>query len=214
MEEPVEQELKQEFQLERMIFFSDAVFAIAITILALELKVPAIDRHIATDAMLLNSLDELIPKFVGFFISFFIIGLYWTIHHRMFGYVVRYNKRLLWLNLIFLLAIVLMPFSTAFYSEYVIELLRVPMMVYATNIVFLGLMNIILWRYLTQSKNGLTEGVRADDRKYYLFRAMVVPVLFVSIAVIYLFNPKVAIFLPMFVPVVLRLAKRFVLKRK
>jgi uncharacterized membrane protein len=74
-----------------LILFSDAVFAIAITLLALEIKVPSIDRHIATDALLLKSLDELIPKFTGFFISFFIIGLYWTIHHRIFGYGINYT---------------------------------------------------------------------------------------------------------------------------
>src|SRR6266498_3111523 len=131
-------ELKKEFQLERMILFSDAVFAIAITLLVIEIKVPTIDRHIATDALLLKALDELIPKFVGFFISFFIIGLYWTIHHRMFGYVVNYTRRLLWLNLVFLLAVVMMPFSTAFYSEYIIQLLKTPAMIYVANVVFLG----------------------------------------------------------------------------
>src|SRR5438309_1273028 len=114
MSDHLQHELKKEFQLERMILFSDAVFAIAITLLALEIKVPAIDRHLATDALLANSLGELIPKFIGFFFSFFIVGLYWTIHHRTFGYVVDYTSKLLRLNLIFLLAVVLMPFSTAF----------------------------------------------------------------------------------------------------
>src|SRR5947209_9460640 len=94
MSDHLQHELKKEFQLERMILFSDAVFAIAITLLAIEIKVPAIDRHIATDDMLLKSLDELVPKFVGFFVSFYIIGLYWTIHHRMFGFVVNYNRKL------------------------------------------------------------------------------------------------------------------------
>lgn len=213
MRDSEKKELKEQFQLERIIFFSDAVFAIAITILALELKVPAIDRSTATDAMLLNSLDELLPKFIGFLVSFFIIGLYWTIHHRMFGYVVRYDRKLIRLNLIFLLAIVLMPFSTAFYSEYIIELLRVPMLLYAVNIVFLGVMNIILWDYLTNKKNELTEGVSKDDRKYFLFRATIVPVLFIAIAVVYLFEPKVAVFLPLLVPVVLSIAKKYVFKR-
>src|SRR4051812_36440338 len=124
MSDHLQHELKKEFQLERMILFSDAVFAIAITILALEIKVPPIDRHIATDKMLLDNLDDMIPKFIGFFVSFFIIGLYWTVHHRMFGFVVNYTRRLLWLNLVFLLAVVLMPFSTAFYSEFIVRLLK------------------------------------------------------------------------------------------
>lgn len=171
MADSEKQKPKEQFQLERIIFFSDAVFAIAITILALELQVPAIDRGIATDAMLLKSLDELLPKFIGFLVSFFIIGLYWTIHHRMFGYVVRYDRKLIRLNLIFLLAIVLMPFSTAFYSEYIIELLRVPMLLYAVNIVFLGVMNIVLWVYLTNEKNQLTEAFqKMTERISYFVR--------------------------------------------
>lgn len=214
MADSEKQKPKEQFQLERIIFFSDAVFAIAITILALELQVPAIDRGIATDAMLLKSLDELLPKFIGFLVSFFIIGLYWTIHHRMFGYVVRYDRKLIRLNLIFLLAIVLMPFSTAFYSEYIIELLRVPMLLYAVNIVFLGVMNIVLWVYLTNEKNQLTEGVSKNDRTYFLFRATVVPVLFVTIAIVYFFDPKVAVFLPLLVPVVLSIAKKYLFNRR
>src|SRR4051794_16269100 len=102
---PFHNELKKEFQLERMILFSDAVFAIAITLLALEIKVPEIDKHIVSDALLADKLNELIPKFIGFFVSFFVIGIYWVAHHRMFGFVVNYNQRLLWLNLFFLLAV-------------------------------------------------------------------------------------------------------------
>ena len=110
-------ELKKEFQIERMILFSDAVFAIAITLMAIEIKVPAIE-HDVTDRALLLALGKLALKFAGFFISFFIIGLYWTVHHRLFSYVENYNNRLLWINLIFLLSIILMPFSSGFYGEY------------------------------------------------------------------------------------------------
>src|SRR6478736_4636359 len=99
-------EIKKEFQIERMILFSDAVFAIAITLMAIEIKVPLIE-HDVTDKALLHALKPLILKFAGFLISFFIIGLYWTVHHRMFSYVENYNNRLLWLNLLFLLSVIL-----------------------------------------------------------------------------------------------------------
>src|SRR5438477_1525847 len=108
-------EHKKEFQLERLILFSDAVFAIAITLLAIEIKVPELPEGKITEVMLIQELAKEVPKLMGFLVSFFIIGLYWTVHHRMFGFVVNYTPRLLWLNLIFLLSIVLMPFTTAFY---------------------------------------------------------------------------------------------------
>lgn len=202
-------ELKKEFQLDRLILFSDAVFAIAITLLVIEIKVPELNRHTATDLQLQDNLKELIPKFVGFFISFIIIGLYWTIHHRMFGYVVNYTTRLLWLNLIFLLAVVLMPFSTAFYSVYILKLLKTPVIIYVTNIVFLGVMNFLLWLYVTQPKLNLVEGLSNNQKNYFLIRAITVPLVFIVVAIVYLFiSPKVAIWVPPLIPLVMRLIRK------
>ena len=93
---------KKDFQVERLAFFSDAVFAIAITLLIIELKIPEIEEGPVSEHVFLEHLVMLIPRFMGFFISFFIIGLYWFIHHGIFGYVINYNGKLIWLNLIFL----------------------------------------------------------------------------------------------------------------
>lgn len=101
---------------ERVLFFSDAVFAIVITLLVLEIKVP----HIANPApAAINSeLLHMVPKFVGFICSFFVIGLLWFEHHRIFRYINNYNAGLIWRNLIFLLFISFLPFPTALFSEY------------------------------------------------------------------------------------------------
>lgn len=145
---------------------------------------------------------------MGFFISFIIIGLYWTIHHRMFGYVVNYTTRLLWLNLIFLLAVVLMPFSTAFYSVYILSFLRTPVIIYVTNIVFLGVMNFLLWLYVTQPKLNLVEGLSINQKNYFLIRAITVPLAFIVVAIVYLFiSPKVAIWVSLLIPIVMRLIR-------
>src|SRR6185503_10183725 len=109
-------EIRKEFQLERMILFSDAVFAIAITLLVLEIKIPGKEEFTGgvSDNALLGALGKLIPKFIGFFITFMLIGLYWTVHHRMFGFVTSYDRKILILNLVFLFFVALMPFSTGF----------------------------------------------------------------------------------------------------
>ena len=224
MSDNLQHELKKEFQLERMILFSDAVFAIAITLLAIELKMPAelkindvltpLERHTATDNLLLHVLAEMIGKFIGFFISFFLIGLYWTIHHRMFGFVINYDRKLLWLNLVFLMAIVLMPFSTGFYSEYAIHFLKVPVIVYTLNIIFIGVMNYALWNYLANPKNQLTVGINITEKKYFGYRAIIVPCIFFIMAVLYIVVKKqYAIYVPLVIPLLMRVFKRFYFKK-
>ena len=198
--------------MERMILFSDAVFAIAITLLALEIKVPEIDKHIVTDHMLLEKLDELIPKFIGFLVSFFVIGIYWMSHHRMFGFVINYTPRLLWLNLFFLLAVVLMPFSSAFYSEYLIRRLVTPMVMYVANVIFLGVMNLLLWNYIANPKYNLSEGISRQMSRYYRFRALVPIAIFTLLSVLYLINPFWATLLPLLIAPVIRLIRRYFLK--
>lgn len=178
MSNEMHSELKREFQLERMILFSDAVFAIAITLLVIEMKIPEIPAEVLTEKTLLQSLAHLIPKFIGFLVSFMIIGLYWTVHHRLFGYVTNYNNRLLWLNLFFLMGVALMPFSTGFYSEYVFMFYKSPVIIYVTNICFLGIMNFFLWRYVSDLKRKLTEGLSLPVARYFSYRAISILIVF------------------------------------
>ncbi len=206
-------ELKKEFQLERLILFSDAVFAIAITLLVIELKVPEIERHLLTEESLLQKLAHMIPKFFGFIISFMFIGIYWTVHHKLFGFVVNYTPKLLRLNLFFLFAVALMPFSTAFYSEYVMKHVYTPVIFYTANIILLGLFNLLMWRYIGNPKNKLSEGLSQRDASYYSTRAVVVPALFTLFAFVYLINPYISSFMPLLVPVVMRIIKRIHDKR-
>ena len=95
MSNKLHNELKKEFQLERLILFSDAVFAIAITLLVIEIKIPEIHENPVTDNAVLHKLAELIPKFVGFLVSFLLIGQYWIVHHRMFSFVINFTDRLI-----------------------------------------------------------------------------------------------------------------------
>ena len=176
-------ELRKEFQLERLILFSDAVFAIAITLLVIEIKIPEIHENVS-DKALLQSLGHLIPKFIGFIVSFMMIGLYWTVHHRMFGYVTSYSGKLLVLNLVFLFFVVLMPFSTGFYSEYAVpDMLRhqlmVPMIFYILNFCGMGVFNYFMWVYITNPKNKVAEPP-ADPLvvRQARARSLVVPIVF------------------------------------
>jgi uncharacterized membrane protein len=96
--------------LERLVFFSDAVLAIVITLLVLPL---AAEVDLPQGARLAHQVWALWPRMLSFVISFLVIGQFWISHHRLFVLVRRYDQRLLWLNLIFLLTVSFMPFPTA-----------------------------------------------------------------------------------------------------
>jgi hypothetical protein len=98
--------------LERLVFFSDAVFAIAITLLALDLRLP--DRTGGyTDATLLDALSGLMPSLFAFALSFVILATFWLGHFRTFRAVVRSDGWLVTINLVFLFFIALLPFPTS-----------------------------------------------------------------------------------------------------
>lgn len=217
--QPLHNELKKEFQLERLILFSDAVFAIAITLLVIEIKIPEIHENVS-DKALGDALKHLIPKFVGFVVSFMLIGLYWTLHHRMFGVVINYDRTLLRLNLAFLFFIALMPFSTGFYSEYAghdlfEKQLKVPMTFYVMNFFIAGIINHLMWRHITNPKNKLMEKpLDPAVHRITRLRSLIVPCIFLMmIPVAYFLDVRLAIYVPMFIPLIMKLVSRFAIKK-
>jgi uncharacterized membrane protein len=134
--------------LERLVFFSDAVFAIAITLLIIEVHVPHLP-HGSDTAAHLQALAGLMPSFMGFFISFAVIGTFWAGHHRAFGLATHYAAGLILPNLMMLCAIVLMPFVTAYMSGNYGAV--VPTVVYNALLLTTGLLNLFLIRRVTSA---------------------------------------------------------------
>ncbi len=116
-----------EHKLERLIFFSDAVFAIAITLLVIDLHAPHLHGAADAGAYWQALLDET-PRFAGFGISFFVIGAFWAGHHRSFALARTWSDRLTAINLLLLFAIAALPFFTAFVSANAGA--RMPVMLY------------------------------------------------------------------------------------
>jgi uncharacterized membrane protein len=220
MSNKLHNELRKEFQLERMVLFSDAVFAIAITLLVIEIKIPELHGEQITDKALLGELKHLIPKFLGFIISFMLIGIYWTVHHRMFGYVTSYTPKLLRLNLLFLFFIVLMPFSTGFYGEYtgvalMREQLKVPMSFYVLNFACAGFVNYLMWVYVTNPKNKVAEPpIDPEIAMLARIKSLTVPSVFVLMLIVaFLTNVMFAVYIPILIPVLLKVIQRRVKKK-
>jgi uncharacterized membrane protein len=132
--------------LERLIFFSDAVFAIAITLLIIEIHPPHLSRT-ASDRDHFIALINLTPNFVAFFISFFVIGAFWAGHHRAFSMARHWSPRLVRPNTMMLAAIVFMPFATAYMGMNMGH--RVPTVLYDLVLLATSLFNISLVRMAT-----------------------------------------------------------------
>ena len=121
--------------LERFVFFSDAVFAIAITLLAIEIKVPVLPDD-AGERVWEVALLSLLPSFFAFGLSFFVIGSIWTAHHGLFRWVVKFDQRLITPNMLLLLAIVLVPFASGLLGNTVRA--PAPYVFYSSTLLFAG----------------------------------------------------------------------------
>ena len=127
-----------EHKLERLIFFSDAVFAIAITLLVIELRPPRLHFG-ASEQDHVVALGQLFPNLLGFTTSFFVIGAFWAGHHRAFAYARRWSDTLVTPNLLLLFAVAAMPFVTAYMSANATA--HVPVALYCIWLIVTGLLN-------------------------------------------------------------------------
>ena len=108
---------RTQFQVDRIAFFSDAVIAIAITLLVLEIKIPPLGKDSTWREIIATFDTKLFPSFVSLFLCFFTIGVLWMRHHELFEHINRYNKGLIKINLYFLLTVVLLPVSISFTQQ-------------------------------------------------------------------------------------------------
>ncbi|GHO50291.1 TMEM175 family protein [Ktedonospora formicarum] len=166
--------------------FSDGVFAIAITLLVLELK-PAIDHILEShpEVGLFGAMLEQWPIFLAFVTSFATLGIMWLNHHRLFNIIVRTDHNLLILNLFLLFAATVVPFPTALLGAYSKEpaSFRDAVLLYDGVFLLVAIVYNVLWRYVTYRHRLLhrhvdIQAVRRIDRQY-LFGPLLYAIAFV-----------------------------------
>jgi uncharacterized membrane protein len=187
--------------------------------LVIEFKVPVVEHP--TDHLLWDALKEMSWKLLGFIISFCIVGYYWSVHHRIFGYVEKYTSRLIWLNLLFLFSVVLLPFTSGLLGEYASDThLLIPYSVYVINICLTALMNAVLWFYVSNPKHDLlTHHISKERILLGFYFTLVVPILFIISLLVANYNPTIGRLIPLTIPFVLRyglngIASRAIAKEK
>ncbi len=169
--EAAKQRRENETEFSRIVAFSDGVFAIAITLLVLNLGIESgVPGH-----RLWHEVWELHEDFVAFAISFAVIGRFWTLHHRFFGQVEAFDNRLIRLNILYLGTIVLIPFSSQLLGEYGGEAAAV--VVYAVNLAACVVVGFRMNAYAHNA--GLTTIDRATHRENRI-RAIYISVVFLA----------------------------------
>ena len=119
---------------ERLGTLADGVFAIVMTLLVLELSVPVV-KGMSKNSELIHKLAEMRPEFLIYGLSFMILGIFWVIHHTIYADVKRYDTSLVWLNILFLMFVSLIPFSTALVGKN--GFIKVTAIIYGINMLLL-----------------------------------------------------------------------------
>jgi len=166
------------FSKSRVETFSDGIFAIIITLLVLEIKVPHIDAPLSSKN-LLESLLAILPKFISWIISFFTIAVIWVNHHRLFKQFKILDSGIFWWNTVLLMWTTFIPFPTAVLGDYPSNFL---------SIVFYGLVMSLMAAsfsfmrfYVIRKKDLLEENVNFDQFKKGTMMSMLFgPVMYLS----------------------------------
>ncbi|PWT73927.1 MAG: DUF1211 domain-containing protein [Bacteroidetes bacterium] len=189
---------KNEFEglsTQRLEAFSDGVFAIAITLLILEIKIP--DSETLAHQSLFHYLSGLWPKYFAYVFSFIVIGIWWANHHYVFKLYKKTNHVFNVLNVLFLMTIAFLPFPTAIFGEYITEdkHRQAAVSFYAVGIFLPAIVWVTMWLYASFGKRLLDQRL-SDSFIQYLTRMYLLSNLLYFIAIIVsFFSPLTSIIL-------------------
>ena len=130
--------------LERLAALSDGVFAVAMTLLVLDLRTPA-TALVHSEADLIRALIRLAPSFGVYFLSFLTLGIFWVGQQTQFNQLRQSDRNMSWIHIGFLCAVTLVPFSTALVASFIT--LRTALLIYWFNILLLGVILYASWHY-------------------------------------------------------------------
>jgi uncharacterized membrane protein len=176
------QEVESGTAVERTVHFSDAVVAIAITLLTLELRLPEGLAPGEVPGHLLETLSGL----VAFLVSFWVIASYWIAHHRIFNRIGAHDGTLLKINFAFLMWVVLVPFSTSMVMEYGESQLIWD--VYVCHLLLTGLTLLWLWRYASRDERLIGPDADLDTPRRFGIQIWIISAVFMLSIVISFFS--------------------------
>ncbi len=187
--------------LERLAALSDGIFAVAMTLLVLDLRVPVsevlnpqrplwVNGALQSELALWSILAPLAPRLLTYLLSFMTLGIFWVGQQTQFNKFARSNRDLTWIHLAFLLAVTLMPFSTGLLAEFITY--RIALIIYWLNILLLGLVLYLSWRYALHARL-LKEDITDEARSATERRIIIAQTLYAFGALLCIINTYVSI---------------------
>jgi uncharacterized membrane protein len=175
MTQPVEEWPKAGSRVERLTLFSDAIFAFAMTLLAVDIRVPEIAQNLVNSQLNIE-LANLAPKLIGYVLSFFISASYWIFYHRIFTNIKRYDRTLISLNIFFLFFIVLIPFPSDLIGRYLSQ--EISIVIYATVMAAIGFVLSLIWSYASSHHRLIDLDLNNATIRRLRMRTYASPILF------------------------------------
>jgi TMEM175 potassium channel family protein len=162
----------------RVLAFTDGLYAIAMTLLIVGIAVPTLKQGDSVSE-LADALNDLIPNFVSFFISFTVIGRYWIAHHQQFSMLRAMDVGLIGINLFYLMFVAFLPFPTALLGEYFDNPLSI--VIYAVNVGLVSALEVVMFRHAQRHR--LLDRTLPEDVYRYGMLLSLSPVVFFGLSI-------------------------------
>lgn len=172
----------------------DGVFAIVMTLLVFNIQPPDVPS-----GQLVSALEGLWYDFVGFLISFALLGIYWVGHNAQYNHIARSDRTLQWINIAFLAPVALVPFSTGVLSRYPNDLSAIA--IYAVNQILVGVVLYGHWRYATGGRLLVPEDLSGTVIAIGTLRCLAAPLGYVVALALSVLDPRLGLALFALVPV-------------
>lgn len=176
-------------KVERVISFSDAVFAFAITLMALSIDIPDLPTHL-TQSELLDKLYDLYPQFESYVISFAVIAIFWVSYHQVFNHIKGSHITMVYLNLLFLLLITLLSLSTSLVINY--GTYQIPYIIYCFIVIMTSSLLATIWWHAIRNKRLVDKNLHPFFIKGVLVNLMSIPIVFTISIIISFVNLDIA----------------------
>ena len=194
-------------KVEHVISFSDAVFAFAITLMALSIDIPDLPSNL-TQAELLDKLYDLFPQFESYIISFAVIALFWVSYHQVFNHIKGSHIVMVYLNLLFLLLITLLSLSTSLvinYGNY-----HIPYVIYSFIVILTSSLLTLIWWHATKDKLLIDKNLHPLYIKGVMLTLVSIPLVFTVSIFISFINLDIAeIFWLVMVPINITIKQKY-----